>query len=109
MAQRFDRMSLFQDDHNNELNLDAELIVRLAAECGCATQSTSAHSLRTVSYIGKASATAFASAGSRGRGAIPKLQDLESAQAAHRSGIRGGSLDAEAASGLYHARATAPC
>jgi hypothetical protein len=72
-------MNLLQDDHDNELNLDAELIVRLAAERGCATQSTIAHSLRIVSYIGMASATTFASAGYGGRGAIPGVQDFESA------------------------------
>ena len=72
-------MSLFQDDHDNELNLDAELIVRLAAECGCTTQSTIAHSLQIVSHIGMAFATAFASAGYGGRGAIPGMQDFESA------------------------------
>jgi hypothetical protein len=69
-----DHRRLIQDDHDNEFILDAELIVRLSAERGSATRSTSTCSLQVTSRIWMPATTALALAGCRPTYAIPKLQ-----------------------------------
>ncbi len=100
--------SVIQDDYDNEFILDAQLFIRRSGERGYATRSRSAHSLGTTSHRWIRATTVLACAGYCLTFAIPKLQEVQGAEAAYNSGIGGGTLHADAASGIHNACAAAP-